>query len=139
MEATPEAKDEVLDHVQTYLDKIASIEHNECEALALQGFVYMLRISVDPATRGPEYSAMSAASLQKAKSLDENNPRVLHLLAQLSFGSAQFFGSDTSEACQLNDLSLEEFISRAKEVEDESLDPNWGQNMAQAFKAQCEN
>ena len=105
----PAQIDSNLDAAQRFIDKASSVSENNAEILALQGFIYMLRIGVDPGTRGQQYSGMSVTFLQKAKAIEPENPRVLHLLAQLSFGTSMFFGSDTSEACNMNDIALERF------------------------------
>lgn len=139
MFSNPGQKDETLDAAQKYLDQIVQDDHNASEILALQGFVYMLRIAVDPAIRGQKYSGMSMATLQKAKALDSENPRALFLLAQLSYGTAQFFGSDTTESCQLNEKALRLFEEVENAKDSEVFDPVWGQSFAEEFKARCVN
>jgi len=136
-ESDGDLKDEKLDVAQEYLDRAANLENDESEVLALQGFIYMIRIGVDPASRGQTYSGKSAQSLQKAKSLNPENPRTLFMLAQLSFGTSRFFGSDTSEACEMNNLALK--IFDAVEVEEDSIAPSWGRQQAEQFKLQCSN
>lgn len=128
-------KDEKLDIAQEYLDRASGLENDASEILALQGFIYMIRIGVDPATRGQTYSGKSAQALQKAKSINPQNPRALFMLAQLSFGTAQFFGSDTSEACNMNENALAQF-----DVEQDGNDkfaPKWGRGQAEQFKTNC--
>ena len=139
IEQDPSKKDTDLDAAQDYLERAESVDHNEAEVLILQGFIYMIRIGVDPANRGQQYSGMSATSLQKAKKLEPENPRVLHMLAQLSFGTAQFFGSDTSEACGINDQAIEKFNSLDETVNEDPFAPKWGKEMAEQFKARCGN
>ena len=83
-----------LDAAQEYLDNLKSIDHNKAEAHALQGFVYSLRIGVDPANRGQKFSGMSGRELKKAEKIEPGNPRVLHLLAQLPTLGLQPFQGD---------------------------------------------
>ena len=139
MVSEPNVMDKTLDRAQAHLDNAKANQNDESEVLALQGFIYMIRIGVDPASRGQQYSGLSAASLQKAKALNPTNPRVLYLLAQLNFGTAQFFGSDSREACDLNDQALAQFNQSSSAAENVSLAPDWGKNMAEAFKKQCSN
>ena len=139
IEQDPAKKDQDLDLAQSFIEKAGDVEHNQSEVLALQGFIYMLRIGVDPASRGQQYSGMSAASLQRAKAIDPENPRVLYMLAQLSFGTAQFFGSDTSEACNLNNLALEKFEAAESVQNEDPFAPSWGRNMSEGFSVQCGN
>lgn len=135
----PETKDSNLDIAESFIAKTMAKNHNEAEVLALQGFIHMVRIRVDPAKRGQKYSGRSGASLQKAQAIDPENPRVLYLLAQLSFGTAQFFGSDSAEACQLNEQALEKFYASEGEIYDDPFAPKWGMEMAKEFKEQCDN
>ncbi len=129
------ARDLKLDEAQRYLDKSSPVDHDDSEVLALQGFIYMIRITADPANRGQQYSGLSAQALQKAKAANPDNPRALLLLAQLSFGTAQFFGAEITEACQLNEQALD--IFETIEQDKDSFLPSWGRNQAQEFKKRC--
>ena len=46
-------------------------------------------------------------SLGGALSLNPENPRALALIAQTQYGTAQFLGSPTTEACATNASALE--------------------------------
>jgi tetratricopeptide (TPR) repeat protein len=129
--------DELLDAAESFLKKAAAMDHDKSEVAALQGFVHMLRVGVDPGTRGQEYSMMSSASLQKAVALNPDNPRAVFLQAQLSFGTAQFFGSDTSEACAANARALEIFEKNELPSETDPFAPRWGKRQAISFQKQC--
>jgi len=131
----PTSKDGYLDAAQKHLDTTSQMEHDSTEVLALQGFVYMIRITVDPATRGMQFSGLSDQYFTQAAGISPENPRVLYLQAQLSYGTAQFFGSDTSEACTMNDKALVQFDFESKYGDD--LAPSWGRNQSEAFKQQC--
>ena len=139
MESKGLIKDEMLDAAQRFLDKSTKLNPSEAEVLAVEGFIHMLRIGVDPAARGADFSAKSSAALQKAKAKDPSNPRVQYLLAQLNFGTAQFFGSDGSEACRTNEGALELFAREAADDSRNNLAPSWGENMAMEFKARCDS
>ena len=75
-------KDAFLDQAKAMLDKAVVIQPNESEIAALEGFIYMIRVSVDPASRGQQYSMMSMQALGKAMAINPNNPRALGLMAQ---------------------------------------------------------
>ena len=136
MEPDPAKKDETLDEAMTLLKRISDMEPNEAEVGAVEGFVYMLKIGVDPATRGQQYSAMSGSALGKAQKLDPDNPRVLYLQAQLSYGTSQFFGTGIQQACDLNSKALQLF--EMEEVQ-HPFDPSWGKDQALSFQEQCSN
>lgn len=134
MNQDPKMLDSYLDKAQEYLDKASSVEENNAEILTLQSFIYMMRISVDPQSRGQEYSGKSGAALAKARKLDPENPRVMYLSAQLSYGTAQFFGQNPTEACGMIDQAVELFDSYSSDI---PFYPSWGKKMALEFQERC--
>ena len=95
----------------------------------------MMRINVDPAVRGQEYSMKSVAFLQQANQLDNNNPRAILMLGQMQFGTAQFFGSGVEEACEMFARSKELFDLELDE--DRGIQPSWGRPNAAAMLKNC--
>lgn len=127
-------KDAYLDQATTALNKAKEIVPNESEVIALEGFIYMIRVSVDPAARGQQYAGLSMQTLNKAVAINGNNPRALALLAQMQYGTSQFFGSPATEACATNTRALEKFTSFQSE---NLLAPRWGKQMVEELKAKC--
>ena len=138
MQATREQdggkKDQFLDLAASSLDKAKAVKESESEIIALEGFIHMIRLTVDPATRGPQYSGMAMQSFGKAIGLNPENPRALVFMAQMQYGSAEFFKSPTTEACATLARSLEKFASFKT---DNPLAPRWGKGMAEGMKEQC--
>lgn len=135
MEQDPEKKDPHLDVAQSYLKTMESIEYDQVEKLALEGFLIMIRMSVDP-SRGMEMGQQCGMTLNQAYAMDNNNPRAVLMLAQFKFGSASYMGMDTSEPCAMFDRSIELFDSEAEE-NSEPFAPRWGKEMAVMMKQQC--
>lgn len=135
MEEAVENKDAFLDAAQLNLDAVEKLEHDASERLALQGFLYMIRMSVD-AGRGMELGMVCGGIIQEAYELNNENPRAVLMLGQFKFGSAQFMGQDTSEACGLYDETLELLEQSDGETHDD-FSPNWGREMASYGKQQC--
>ena len=138
MQATREQdggkKDQLLDLATASLDKAKTIKENESEIVALEGFIYMIRLTVDPATRGPQYSGMAMQSFGKAVGLNPENPRALVFMAQMQFGTAEFFKSPTTEACATLAKSVEKFAAFKT---DNPLAPQWGKRMAEGLAEKC--
>lgn len=127
-------KDTYLDQATAALAKAQALRPNDSEIVALEGFIHMIRINVDPATRGQQYSGLATQSFRKAISLNPENPRALALLSQIQFGTAAFFGSPTTEACATNTQALEKFETfKSTDV----LAPRWGKGMAESMKEKC--
>ena len=138
MQATREQdggkKDQLLDMAAASLEKADGIKENESEIVALEGFVHMIRVTVDPGTRGPQYSSMAFQSFGKAIGLNPENPRALAFMAQMQYGTAQFFKSSTDEACATLAKALVKFDSFKTE---NPLAPQWGKGMAEGMKEHC--
>lgn len=127
-------KDAYLDLATKDLDQAKGIQANDSEITALEGFVYMMRVTVDPASRGQEYSGKAFRSFSTAVALNPENPRALALLAQMQYGTAQFFGNSTAEACATADKSLLKFETYKAQ---HALAPQWGKQFAESLKSQC--
>ena len=76
-EQAAKTKDAYLDQADKNVSKAAAIKPNDAEIISLEGFVHMVRISVDPASRGQQYSALGSQAFGKALSIDSENPRAL--------------------------------------------------------------
>lgn len=135
MEEAVENKDAYLDAAQLNLDAVEKLEHDASERLALQGFLHMIRMSVDPG-RGMELGMVCGGIIQEAIDHNNQNPRAVLMLGQFQFGSAQFMGQDTSEACGLFDETLRLLELSDSESENNFL-PNWGEHIADQGKQQC--
>lgn len=139
------ATDSVLANRDRYLDKAdASLENagknkkvDMVEVLVLKGFSSMMRITVDPGSRGQEYSMKSAGFLQQANQLNDQNPRVLLMMAQMLYGTAQFFGSGTAEACQ--QFTDSKALFDIEEAEGRGILPTWGKPQVESMLKQCAN
>jgi hypothetical protein len=127
-------KDLYLDQANTSIEKAASINANESEIVALVGFIHMMRVAVDPAARGAQYSGMAMQAFGKATALNPENPRALALTAQMQYGTAKFFGSPSTEACNTLNNALQKFDSYRS---DNPLAPQWGREMALGLKKEC--
>jgi hypothetical protein len=133
-ETVAATKDSYLDRALECVHRAQAIAGDESEIAAIEGFVYMMQVSVDPASRGPKLMGLAVQQFQRALKLNPENPRALALLAQMQYGAAQFFGSDTTEACSTNDASLAKFAGfKAQSV----LAPQWGKSMAEEMKQNC--
>lgn len=126
--------DNYLDLALERVKRGSEISKDNSELLALEGFVHMLRVSVDPASRGQRFSGMSMKAFNKALKLNPSNPRALSLSAQMQYGTAQFFGSSTEESCQMAQKALDLFSTQKPE---DPLAPQWGKDMTADVVKKC--
>ncbi len=137
MQELPEEKDKYLDLGLAAVDKGAEILPDDSELETLRGYLQMIKLTVDPATRGPNYSPLIFGAFQKAIALNPNNPRAHFLLANMQHGTAQFMGTSSDEACASIARALELF---EEEKPASPFAPNWGKDSALATQRQiCGN
>lgn len=134
-EAEAAKKDGYLDQALERIKKAAALNQNNSEVTALEGFVHMIRVTVDPATRGQQYSGLSMQAYGKAIQQDPNNPRALALMAQMQYGMAKFFNSPVTEACGLAQKAMTLFEAAKNES---ILTPAWGKGMTEGLLQQCQ-
>ncbi len=127
-------RDEYLDQALIYAEKAGEIAGNDVEITVLTGYIYMAKVSVSPALRGMTMSSKVSSYFEKALAMSPNNPRANLMLGRWKYGTAQFFGSDTSEPCALMQKSLTLFEAIG---DDTGIMPNWGKNQAVAMAKNC--
>ena len=132
---TADEKDQQLDQAQRYLDEALALAAEESEVVALQGYIHTIRVTVDPATRGQQLAPQATQTLARAVKMNADNPRALFLLGQMQYGTAQFFGAETLDACELIRQAVDKYESAS--VEDTLL-PTWGEEDAKRMHEQCE-
>lgn len=135
MEQDVEKKDSYLDQAQLNLDSLEKKKHNVTERMALQGFLIMIRMSVDP-SRGMALGMECGMLIHQAYEMNKQNPRAVLMLAQFNFGSAQYLGEDLTEPCGMFDEALKLLDQANTEALDDFL-PKWGKNIALTMKEQC--
>src|SRR5687768_3723227 len=52
-------KDAYLDQANAIVSKAKNLDEKNSEIVALEGFVHMIRVTVDPASRGQQYSGLA--------------------------------------------------------------------------------
>ncbi|MFK7953706.1 MAG: tetratricopeptide repeat protein [Ekhidna sp.] len=118
-----EKQDAYLDQALTAIENAESIESNNSELVALRGYVHMMRVTVDPATRGMQYSGMAFNDFNKAVQLNPENPRAHYLLGQMQYGTAQFMGGGDGGACESFHNAKKLFDAKG---DAQSIAPSWG-------------
>lgn len=130
----PADKDAYLDKAQMHLDKALKLKKEDSELVALQGFILMMKVSVDPANRGQALAGKVMAAFEKAVQLNPSNPRAQFLLGNWSFGTAQFFNASTEESCEMIKKSINLFETE----QPGELEPSWGKEMATGMLSYCQ-
>jgi len=131
-----EKVDEYLEKAQFFVDKAKNLSPKNDEIVTLQGYIYMMKVVVDPPSRGPEFSRLAMQEFGRAVGMNQKNPRALLLLGKMKMGTDQFFGNDLSESCRMISNAAHMFENyKAKSA----IDPAWGKAMADMFVTECES
>ncbi|WP_233586763.1 tetratricopeptide repeat protein [Formosa maritima] len=123
-----------LDKAQSYLDIAKSISKDNPEIMVLQAHIYTNWVVFDGAFYGMKYGATISELYENAFKIDPENPRVVFSKADWAYGSAQYFGQDTTPYCKEIKESLELFAN-FKPVS--KFAPNWGLERAVQVLNEC--
>ncbi|MEO9870675.1 tetratricopeptide repeat protein [Ekhidna sp.] len=130
-------KDKYLDLAMKEVEKGEAISELNSELESMRGYVNMIKLTVDPASRGMMYSGLAFTSFQKAIKLSPENPRAHFLLGRMQHGTAQFMGGGSEEACGSLFKALVLFDKKGQS--DNPFAPSWGKDSTQeAIKEICE-
>jgi len=122
-------KDLVLDRAQELLDKALELEPEESELYVLQAFLYPSRILVDPMGRGMTYLEKMFDSLEKARQLNPENPRIYFLDGVNKLNLPPSMGGGADVAKPILEEALNKFEAFANE---DPLWPKWGEESTRA-------
>lgn len=133
-----EDQDKYLDLGMKAVEKGEEIKPNDSELETMRGYILMMKLVVDPASRGMMYSGMAFTSFQKAIKLNPENPRAHFLMGRMQHGTAQFMGGGSEEACASMFRALMLFEKDGQENAN-PFAPSWGKEGTQeSIKEICE-
>ncbi|MEN8229488.1 MAG: hypothetical protein ABFS38_15115 [Bacteroidota bacterium] len=128
-------RDQLLDRAQQLLDQALELAPGESELHVLQAFLYPSRILVDPMGRGMLYMEKIFVSLERAKALNPDNPRIYFLEGVNKLNLPPSMGGGAEAAKPI----LEEASAKFEAFHNEDpLWPGWGEddNKAELDKLQ---
>ena len=131
----PSVTDPLADKADAALAKAESLTKENSEIFIVKKMIATLRMMADPQNRWQTYGPQAAEALQRAKSLNPDNPRVFLLEGQDKFYTPEQFGGSKTEAKALFAESLKKFESFKPES---SIHPNWGMSQVKYFQSQVQ-
>jgi len=124
--------DPLADKAEEALNKAEALSKNNSEIYIVKKMIATLRMTVDPMNRWQTYGPQAAEALQRAKTLNPENPRVYLLEGQDKFYTPEQFGGSKAEAKVLFEESLKKFESFKPES---SIHPQWGASQVKYFQS----
>ncbi len=115
-------------------DAVATDDSAKSEILTIRNMAATQQMLVDPQSRYMTFGAEAASDLQKAQTLNPNNPRVYYLQGMAKFGTPEQFGGGKAVAKPLFQKAVD--LGKAEQVK--PLYPHWGLEMSVPMLAACQ-
>ncbi len=91
-------KDLLLDDADKYLTKIKALNSESDETWVMAALIINARISVDGQNRGMQYSGEFNQDIEKAKSINSDNPRIYYMKGSSLFYTPEMYGGGKEKA-----------------------------------------
>lgn len=130
----PAQRDEILDQVEKNVEAMLELAPEESEVFALQAFYYTARLTVDPQSRGMEYSMLSNQAIGKSLGINPQNLRARYMKISNDMGAARFFGKNPADYCP----DAKALYDSWDEVKSPSpIHPQWGKDQVAELLNSC--
>ncbi|ASZ10870.1 hypothetical protein KTO58_21100 [Chitinophaga pendula] len=134
IEQNKDKVDAIVDKVDANLAKVDELSPNNDEAACIKSLAATARLMVDPQSRGMQYGMASAQELQKAQTINAENPRVYLLQGQSLFYTPEQFGGSKARAKEKFQAAIEKYASFKPASK---LAPHWGEKRAKELLAEA--
>ncbi len=125
-EQDADIKEPCFDKAQQLLDRALLIAPEESELYTLQAFIYPGKISINPIVRGPGLIGKMNQAIDKAISLNPDNPRSYYLRAVTLANMPEAFGGGREVAKPIFETARQKFVNFTP---NSPLWPNWGKEL----------
>ena len=126
--------DAVTDKAEALIAQAETLSSNNAEIFILKKMAHSLRFMVDPQSRYMKYAPLAQAAMEKAKTLDPENPRIYMLEGQDKFYTPEQYGGSKTEAKKLFELAAQKY-NNFKPAS--TIAPTWGKAMNSYYLAQA--
>lgn len=128
-------KEALLDQAQKFLDATQKLQPDSSEIQVLQGFIHIARLSIDPVSRGYQYSQLAHEAYDKAIKINPSNPRAYYMKGMTILNTPDFFGGGKVPAKPVL-LKASELYDTFKPAA--VFYPDWGKDDCKKQLAACE-
>jgi hypothetical protein len=115
-------------------DAAATDDTAKSEIFTIRNMVATQQMLVDPQSLYMTFGAQAGQDLEKAKTLNPNNPRVYYLQGMGLFSTPEQFGGGKAVAKPLFQKAVD--LGQAEQAK--PLYPHWGLDMSKAMLAACQ-
>lgn len=138
-EKDPAKKDAYLDEADKEKEEMMSIlKKDNDETFVLNAMIANARMGVDPMTRWPKYGAIFKESLESAKDINPDNPRMYYLQGTSKFFTPKAYGGGKKAALPYFEKADALFAKEATTPAATDITrPHWGKKNNDYFMGQC--
>ncbi len=115
-------------------DAVATDDAAKSEILTIRNMAATQQMLVDPQSRYMTFGAEAGQDLQKAMTLNANNPRAYYLQGMSIFGTPEQFGGGKAKAKPV----FQKAVDLGSTEQAKPLYPHWGLDMSKAMLAACQ-
>lgn len=135
METDEKKRDAYVDEADKELgEAVAILGKDNDETYVMAAMLANARMAVDGRNRWQKYGKIFDENLEKAKAINENNPRIYYLKGVSKFFTPKMFGGGKKAAISYFEKADGLF---AKETDADMNKPFWGKVQTAYFIAQC--
>lgn len=137
MEKDEAKRDAYVDEAEKELgESVALLGKDNDETYVLGAMIANARMAVKPQARWQKYGKIYDEQLEKAKALNENNPRIYYLKGTSKFFTPKMFGGGKKAALPYFEKAQGLY---AKESSDDITKPYWGKEANDYFIKECKS
>ena len=115
-------------------DAVSLLKKNNDETYVLAAMIANARMAVDPMNRWQKYGSIFSSSLESAKEINPNNPRMYYLQGTSKFFTPKAYGGGKKAALPYFEKAETLY---AKEKGGDITKPYWGKDKNAYFLGQC--
>jgi hypothetical protein len=115
-------------------DALATDDSAKSEILTIRNMAATQQMLVDPQSRYMTFGTEAGQDLQKAMTLNPNNPRVYYLQGMGIFGTPEQYGGGKEKAKPV----FQKAVDLGSAEQEKPLYPHWGLDMSKAMLAACQ-
>jgi tetratricopeptide (TPR) repeat protein len=119
-----ESKDDRYDTAMKWINKADTLSPNNSEILTLKAYVIFMKMAVYPNKRAMAMIPQSNQLLDKALSLNADNPRAYLLKGQNLYYTPEAFGGSKTQAKEMLMMAKTKFEAE----QPKSFEPRWGKS-----------
>ena len=128
-------KDSMLDEAQNSANAALALVPDESEVILLEALICYGRMEINPMARAPKYLSKASKALERAKTLNPENPRIYYLEAKTTLNMPSFLGGGHESALPVFEKAMEYYKVF---VAPDDLFPHWGFKDASFLYRECQ-